>query len=266
MNAIIEQLNAVPSELLLVAEFFLCSIVLAFLTYYYRLVGIYAFIILSMIIVNIQVLKSISLSCYPEPLALGMVVICFSFLATDLLTECYGKDSARKGVWLGFFTNFILVFFMLLTVGYSPEPGLFSPNLHMSIQQIFIPMPNIFLASLASYLISQLLDITIYVRIKAIFSSKLWLKSFVSTSLSSIIDNGIFVFLAFYLLHPEPMPLEQLFKTYFVAAFVLRLLIVLFSSFLMHALKSLLNASERETLILDKELPIVRRDTIRGTN
>ena len=70
-----------------------------------RLFGIYglvAFVIVSILGANIQVLKVVQFAVFPHPVALGTILFASSYLAIDLVTEYYGSALARRIIWLGF--------------------------------------------------------------------------------------------------------------------------------------------------------------------
>ena len=62
--------------------------------------GLYALIVLDIIICNIQVVKVVEL--FGLVTTLGNILYASIFFATDVLGEVYGKRAAREGVWLGF--------------------------------------------------------------------------------------------------------------------------------------------------------------------
>lgn len=240
MDNLISYLNNIPSELLLFIEFLSCFLVLATMTKFFKLLGVYVFIVFSMLIANIQVLKVVEFGFYPQPIALGKIMICFSFLATDLITECYDKQIAKTGIWLGFTCNFLFILLMLITIGYKPYTDQITINLHEPIKQIFLPLPSIFLSGLAAYLLGQFIDVQIYSKLKQKFQHYLWLKAFIATGIGSLIDNAFFYTMAFYILNPNPIPLESLFYTYIIGTYIFRIIIIFCSSFLLILLKGIL--------------------------
>ena len=65
----------------------------------YRLfgrIGLYAWVPIAVIIANIQVIKTVQL--FGLTSSLGNIVYATSFLATDILSENYGKKDAGKAV------------------------------------------------------------------------------------------------------------------------------------------------------------------------
>ena len=64
--------------------------------------GLYVYSALAVIIGNIQVLKTVDFFYSPEPVALGTALFASTFLCTDILSEHFGKDKAKKNVLIGF--------------------------------------------------------------------------------------------------------------------------------------------------------------------
>ena len=123
--------------------------------------GLFVFIVLSVIIGNIQSLKVIQLSFFEAPIAMGSILFTTTLLATDILSEYYGKKETEKAIWLGFFGLLMLSSIMLLTLGskvIEAEPGstLYRyVETHDAMALLFTPSPALMLASLIAYLISQ---------------------------------------------------------------------------------------------------------------
>ncbi|MDP8919181.1 MAG: queuosine precursor transporter [Pseudomonadota bacterium] len=93
----------------------------------------------------------------------------FSFLVTDLANRRFGSRGARRIVYVGF----------VLAVALS----------------VVLATPRIAIASGAAFLVSQLLDIGIFARLR---DKAWWLPPFVSSVISSALDTAIFFSFAFY--------------------------------------------------------------------
>jgi len=80
--------------------FILVDLSLAVVLYrFFGKYGLYTIIVVSIVTSNIQVLKTVEL--FSLVATLGNVLYGSVFFATDILSEVYGKKSARRGVWLG---------------------------------------------------------------------------------------------------------------------------------------------------------------------
>ena len=176
-------------------------------------IWIYAFIASCVILANIFVNKQITL------LGLnatgGNVVYGAIFLATDLLSEHYGKREARKGVFIGFFVSLFYLSMTQMILLFKKNSDDWGASEAMEI--IFSTSPSIVFASLIAYLISQLNDIRIFHYIKNKTNGKfLWVRNNISTYSSQLIDSIIFSFLAFYIFpfvfSTESLPLNAIIQ------------------------------------------------------
>lgn len=189
-------------------------------------VGLYVFIAVAMIGASIQVMKQVQFSVYAHPIPLGTILFSSTYLCTDILAEYYGRDAARRGVMVGFIASLLFAVLMLLTMGYrplSPDDGI---QQHMVA--IFMQTPALFCAGMTAYLISQYNDVWIFLAIKRLTRGHmLWLRNNVSTCVSGFIDNCIFSFLAFRIFAPHPVAWDELWFSYILGTYGLRVAISL---------------------------------------
>ena len=162
----------------------------------YRLfgkIGLFAWVGVSIILANIQVMKTVQLFGFVT--AMGNIIYGTIFFATDILNENYGKKEAQKAVWIGFFVLIFATIVMQISLQFVPdESDLLSP----ALQQIFGFLPRIAVASLVAYLISQLNDVYLFNFLKKKTKGKhLWFRNNMSTLVSQLLDNIIFTFIAF---------------------------------------------------------------------
>ena len=198
---------------LLLANFF--AIIVAYR--FFGKTGLYIWIPISTILANIQVLKMVDLLTIG--VTLGNIAYASSFLVTDILSENYGKKSARKSVFIGFFSLSATVIIMNLALMFKPNEFDF---IQESLTNIFSLLPRIALASLLAYAVSQLRDVWAYnfwkTRLPGI--KFLWLRNNASTMVSQLMDSVIFTFIAFWGLLPTSEFLEILITTYLLKWFV----------------------------------------------
>ena len=95
----------------------------------------------------------------PSPIALGTILFASTFLCTDILSEYYGKEKARKNVLIGFCSFLLMTILMLVTIGIQPAEDEWVSMVQESLAILFTPMTSIFVASMIAYLISQYFDI-----------------------------------------------------------------------------------------------------------
>lgn len=154
--------------------------------------GMYVWVSLAVIIANIQVVKTVAL--FGLTSSLGNIVYGTSFLATDILSENYGKKAAGKAVGIGFLSMTALTLFMNLALMFEPAAADFA---HESMSQLYALLPRIALASFVAYGVSQVHDIRMYSLLKRRFPKHIWLRNNASTMLSQGIDSLVFVTIAF---------------------------------------------------------------------
>jgi hypothetical protein len=186
----------------------------------YRLFGKWGLIMwipVSVIVANIQVIQTVQL--FGTVATLGNVVYATSFLITDILSENYGKEEAKKAVWIGFFSLISMTILMNITLFYVPLAGdSFAQEAHEATNTIFSLMPRIAVASLAAYVLSQHHDVWAFHFWKNKFPANryLWIRNNLSTFVSQIIDSGVFVLIAFYGVFETSMLFEVFLTTYFL--------------------------------------------------
>ena len=206
----------------LIMLLFCFSSILVFLKFF-GYVGLYVYSALAVIIGNIQVLKTVDFFYSPEPVALGTVLFASTFLCTDILSEHFGKEKAKKNVLIGFVGFLFVTIIMLITIGFKPSANDWAQD---SLANVFTPMSRFFIASMIAYLASQYFDVWIYSAIKNITKNRyLWLRNNLSTILSSLVDNTIFSILAWIILNPNPESLYNVIMIYIFGTYILRILI-----------------------------------------
>ncbi len=205
--------NEILWLLLLLANFF--SILAAYR--FFGKTGLYIWIPISTILANIQVLKMVDL--FTIGVTLGNITYASSFLVTDILSENYGKASARKAVFIGFFSLSATVIIMNLALMFKPNEVDF---IQESLKNIFSLLPRIALASLVAYGVSQLHDVWAYNFWKTRLPQTkfLWLRNNASTIVSQLLDSIIFTFIAFWALLPTNEFFEILITTYLLKLIV----------------------------------------------
>ena len=173
--------------------------------------GLYIWIPLAVIIANIQVVKTVEL--FGLTATLGNIVYATSFLATDILSENYGKNEARKAVFIGFFSLILMTLLMNLALYFEPHASDFAQE---SLVTIFGLMPRIALASLAAYGVAQLHDVWAYNfwKMKKPGKKYLWLRNNMSTMVSQAMDSVIFTGIAFWGVFPGDVLVQILITTY----------------------------------------------------
>lgn len=186
------------NEFLLLFEAFL---MFAFLLCFKKLfgkTGLFIWIGLASVLANVQVTKSVEM--FGIDATLGNVLFASVFLATDLLRECYGKEEAKKGVFIGVASIVLFLVYSQLSLLYIPNN---IDTSHEAMQALFALSPRVCASSLIMYAVANLLDVYIYDKLHQAFQGrKLWLRNNVSTILCNCLENFGFVFLAFGGVYP----------------------------------------------------------------
>ncbi|QTM99607.1 queuosine precursor transporter [Sediminibacillus dalangtanensis] len=175
--------------------------------------GLFVWIGMSTVVANIQVVKTIEL--FGLTATLGNIIYGTAFLATDILNEKYGKQDAKKAVWLGFFTLIAMTIMMQVALLFKPGVDDIAQG---AMETLFGLAPKIAAGSLAAYIISQYFDVWIYAQLKRIFpgSKYLWLRNNGSTMVSQLLDSAVFCGIAFFGEYPLGVWMEIFFTTYII--------------------------------------------------
>lgn len=155
--------------------------------------GLYAWTAFAVVFANILVTKCIRL--FGMEVTLGNVLFGTVFLCTDMLNEFYGYRESRRGVFVGLFA--IFSFLLLSQLGLAFVPSALD-TVDGSMQTLFALSPRTCLASVSMFLLSNLLDVWLFQRIKALTGGKLlWLRNNLATCVSQVVENFFFFVIAF---------------------------------------------------------------------
>jgi len=155
--------------------------------------GIYAWVGMAVVVANIFVCKSVNL--FGLSATLGNVLFGTVFLATDILTELYGVDSAKKAVWMGVSMEIISIILTQIALLFIPNSLDFVQD---SMKNIFGLFPRVAIASCSMFILSNQLDIYLFQKIKEKTNGKyLFLRNNVATIISQCIENYLFYIIAF---------------------------------------------------------------------
>lgn len=194
--------------------------------------GIFVWIGMATILANIQVTKQITLFGFEA--TLGNIMYGTIFLSTDALNEFYGKKDAKKAVWIGFFILIATTIIMQMALWFQPNSSDFAQG---SLETIFGFFPRLVLASLIAFLVSQLLDVVLFQKIKSLLPQTrfLWIRNNGSTIISQLVDTAIFVPIAFL----GAIPNHVLFglSGIFVSTYIIKVLVALLDTPFLYLMK-----------------------------
>lgn len=126
----------------------------------------------------------------------GIVVFSITFFLSDIISEFWGKEEARKAVWSGFLANILMLFAVWVAIQW--EPASFWEG-QEAFEQTLETTGRIAIASLIAYIIAQNHDVWAFHFWKEKFKGRhLWLRNNLSTGVSQTIDSIVFVTIAFY--------------------------------------------------------------------
>ncbi|WP_404355279.1 queuosine precursor transporter [Cytobacillus firmus] len=182
--------------------------------------GLFVWIGFSTVMANLQVVKTIEM--FGLTATLGNAMYGTAFLVTDILNEKYGKEEAKKAVWLGFFTLLSMTLIMQMVLLFKPHETDFAQE---SLSTLFSVLPRIAAGSLAAYLVSQFTDVYIFTYLKKKFpkDGQFWIRNNGSTMISQLLDTLVFTSIAFL----GVFPLEewiQIFITTYLLKFIVAVL------------------------------------------
>ena len=147
------------------------------------------------VIANIIAGKIVVFGPFVAPAA--VIVYASTFLLTDIVSEKWGKQQARRAVWAGFYANVVLVISVLIAVNWRAAP--FAEEFSEQFASVLGLVPRIVLASMVAYLLSQHHDVFAFDKLREKTQGRhLWLRNTASTAVSQAIDTAVFITIAFY--------------------------------------------------------------------
>jgi queuosine precursor transporter len=159
----------------------------------WRFVAIAAFFVTALVVSNVIAVKLVEVSGRVFPA--GLVVFPLSYLLGDVLTEVYGFRAARAVIWLGFACNLMAVLAIQAAMALPAAPFFGDDEAY---DKILGTTWRLFLASLAAYLVGELVNSAVLARMKVATGGRfLWTRTIGSTVVGEGLDSAIFVTLAF---------------------------------------------------------------------
>lgn len=155
--------------------------------------GMIIWVSLATVLANIITAKNVNV--FGLSTAIGTVMFASTFLATDILAECYSPADAKKAINIGLFSNVILIVSTQIALLYTPNEFDYA---HGAMSTLFSLNLRISIASAAMYYIANMADIYVFGKIKKKTDGRmLWLRNNVATILCNCLENFGFIGLAF---------------------------------------------------------------------
>jgi queuosine precursor transporter len=138
-------------------------------------------------------------------LTCGVLLWPLEFVMTDIVNEYYGPKAVRKISFtaVGLISYAFLMFYLAI---HLPAAGFWVtsntsggvPDMQAAFNGVFGQGMRIIVGSLVAFLVSQIVDVTVFHKIKRITGEKhIWLRATGSTLISQLVDSYIVLFIAF---------------------------------------------------------------------
>ncbi len=138
-------------------------------------------------------------------LTCGVLLWPLEFVITDIVNEFYGPRVVRRISYtaVALISYAFLMYFMAIKtppadswIASSPQQGV--PNIQAAFSAIFGQTSLIIVGSVVAFLVSQIVDVSVFHQIKKRTGNKhLWLRATGSTLVSQLVDSYIVLFIAF---------------------------------------------------------------------
>ncbi len=143
---------------------------------------------------------AISLTC-------GVLLWPLEFIITDIVNEYYGPKAVRRIslIAISLIAYAFLMFYMAMGVPaanfwFTTQVTKGVPNMSLAFNAVFGQGLWIIIGSIIAFFVSQLVDVTVFHKIKKITGQKkVWLRATGSTLVSQLVDSFIVLFIAFYI-------------------------------------------------------------------
>lgn len=143
-------------------------------------------------------------------LTAGVLIWPVVFITTDIINEYFGKPGVKR---ISFLTAGMIVYvFLVITLVTNVSPAQFwldvnasddagNPfNINYAFNTVYTQGLGIIIGSLIAFLISQLLDVFVFHKLRRITGNRLlWLRATGSTLISQLVDSFVVLVIAFYI-------------------------------------------------------------------
>jgi uncharacterized integral membrane protein (TIGR00697 family) len=147
----------------------------------------------------------------------GVILWPFVFVMTDVINEYFGRRGVKFITWLTIGLICYAFVFAFAAIRLAPAgwwttsyqaQGI--PDMQAAFAGIFGQGLWVIGGSLVAFLIGQLLDVTVYHRVRRLTGeSKIWLRATGSTLISQLVDSYVVLYIAF-VIGPQNWSLQQL--------------------------------------------------------
>ncbi len=160
------------------------------------------FYALQVVMANFFVLKEITL--FSLDVTASDVFAVGSLLSINLLREYFGVETAKKTIWLGFFSSLIFMIMGQFHLRYAPN---LSDQTSEAYHKILSLNVRVSVASFVTFLIVQKLDLELFKQLKKRLKRSLAFTLFLTITVSNAVDTVLFSFLGLYGLVNSVIPI-----------------------------------------------------------
>jgi len=157
------------------------------------------------------------------PLAVEAGIFAFLLLVitSSAVAELHGRATANRLVLIGFVPLIASLLLTLLVLAAPPAAEMDAGRL-AAFDTMMRATPRIWAGGIVAYGVSQLLNVTIFSRLRREGGHMLWLRAGTASTLSQIVDTLLFITIAFY----GVFPIAGLLAGQMLAKVVLSVLLV----------------------------------------
>ena len=129
--------------------------------------------------------------------SVAIFVVPLIFVIMNTVIEVYGRARARSLFYCGLVTIVLLILYAWLATSLPPSHRF--AKTEPAYDAVFHSAVRISLASLTAFVVSEMMDIAFFSRLRASMKGQaLWLRNSVTSFLAHFMDSFVFIFLAFY--------------------------------------------------------------------
>lgn len=152
------------------------------------------FFCMAFTIANLITVKIINIDILGMETPAGVLIYPLVYILTNVITEVYGEETARKTIALGIAADVLFVFMTTLIL-FLPSPSYYAGD--SSLAFVFTQTPRILVASYISYVIGNLVDARLTAIVNSGEGAHSSIKNLGVIIISMLVDNIVFIGLAF---------------------------------------------------------------------
>jgi len=153
------------------------------------------------LLIGMNLLGSKIVSLFGISVSVGIFMVPFTFLITDMVAEVHGQKTVRQFIYGGLTALILVLIFTSIFVYIEPHER-YAYN--EDYKHVFGNSLRMIIASIVAFFFAQMHDVIAYEFWKKKTGGKmLWLRNNLSTIVSQLIDTFLYMMIAFYLASPK---------------------------------------------------------------